>query len=104
MLAVLLAVLLTVLLLAVALLTLARLAVALLAVVVRPVADDRRLGIVVALRAALVLMTVFGSPGSVLAGFVLWIRRLSGAHRVTSLRLRMWHVSGHMPVLPNVST
>jgi hypothetical protein len=52
-----------------------------------------------------VLLAVGGiARRGVLAGFVLRIRRLSGAHRVTSLRVRMWHVSGHMPVLPNVST
>jgi hypothetical protein len=74
--------------------------------VVRPVANDRYIRVGLAIGAARVVMSVFGSPARrrVLAGIVLWIRRLSGAHRVTSLRVRMWHVSGHMPVLPNVST
>ncbi|GAA3543889.1 hypothetical protein GCM10022419_025110 [Nonomuraea rosea] len=65
--------------------------------IVRPVADHSDVGVGLAGAAA-------RARRWVLAGFVLWIRRLSGAHRVTSLRVRMWHVSGHMPVLPNVST
>jgi hypothetical protein len=88
------------------------LAIALLAIrgllpigVVRPVADHSRVGIGLAGVAARALVPVTGvARHRVLAGIVLWIRRLSGAHRVTSLRVRMWHVSGHMPVLPNVST
>ncbi|GAA2210372.1 hypothetical protein GCM10009850_058310 [Nonomuraea monospora] len=87
------------LLLAVALLLLAILGL-LTVGVVRPVADHSHVRVGLAGVAARVLLPVRG----ILAGFVLWIRRLSGAHRVTSLRVRMWHVSGHMPVLPNVST
>src|SRR5690606_29027937 len=67
--------------------------------VVGPETHDRGIGIVVGGSSPVVPVS-----GMMSLRIILRIRRLCGAHRVTSLRVRVWRMSGHMRVLDTVST